>query len=83
MSWDDALSKRQLRDFLRSYVKPAKDFETNPALVSLQKGKQILIEQLLFVGRGSAAPPRRELDTAPMVDSTTTRSRTRRSEALV
>lgn len=32
MSWHDALSKRQSRDFLRSYIKPAKDFETNPSL---------------------------------------------------
>jgi hypothetical protein len=82
MSWHGALSKRQSRDFFRSYIKPATDFETNPSLSGIQKNKRIPIEQFLYGGRGNAGPPR-EVDAAPMVDSTTTNSRTRRSEALV
>ena len=82
MSWHGALSKRQSRGFFRSYIKPATDFETNPSLSGIQKNKRIPIEQLPYGGRGNAGPPR-EVDAAPMVDSTTTNSRTRRREALV
>jgi hypothetical protein len=71
MRWHGALSKRQSRDFFRSYIKPATDFETNPSLSGIQKNTRIPIEQLLCCGPGNAGPPR-EVDAAPMVDSTTT-----------
>jgi hypothetical protein len=45
------------------------------------KNKRNPIKQLLYGGRGSAVPPR-EVDAAPMMDSTTTKSRTRRSQPL-
>jgi len=78
MSWHDALSKRQSRDCLRSYAKPATDFETSARLAGMQKSKQIPIkafQQLPCDGRdlGNARPPR-EADAAPVMDSTTTNS---------
>ena len=79
MSWDDALSKPQSQDFLRSYVKPTPGSETNPHLLSLLKSERTPIEQPPYDDHGSAAAPQPELGAAPMVDSTTTRNRTRSS----
>jgi hypothetical protein len=82
MSWRGALSKQQSQDFLRSYIKSATDFQTNPSPSGIQKNKRNPIEQLLYGGRANVEPPR-EVDAASMVDSTTTSSRTRRSKALI
>jgi hypothetical protein len=58
------------------------DFQTNSSLKGPQKDERNPIEQLLYGGRSNAAPPRK-LDAARMVDWPTTKSRTRRSEALI
>jgi hypothetical protein len=58
------------------------DFQTNSSLKGTQKNERNPIEQLLYGGRSNAAQPRK-LDAAPMVDWPTTKSRTRRSEALI
>jgi hypothetical protein len=57
------------------------DFQTNSSLKGTQKAQRNPIEQLLYVGLGNAAPPRK-VDAAPMLDSLTTKSRTRRNQAF-